>query len=566
MKKREKRYNTIVTQVAVSVTVGILIIGLVISNIVIYWSKNVFFDIYATSQEKFFSQIEANLNHYNDKLQEIADEAVSGTGHIEDELGISSIVIIGTDGTKDQRTEEVLVKEESEILKNSLTKKAKQDPDSICYGYYENGWTESTKNYPVVIGVKALYKTTKDNIYAYIYFLIEESVIQERFYDQFLTENIDFYIVDSNEIVISGNQKSCLDEKLDESPLLHSMLQSGKKQSTKGTGASQRMVLQGKIASSDIKLIGIIKTQAVLKEVMNERFLTAICLAIAIIGCVLSVWIVKKIMEPLLELTKKMAKVKEGNLNQYMEIETGIEELTNLSIAYNYMLDGLNQYVEKLMKTEEEKRKAEITALQMQINPHYIYNTLTSIKWMIWQGKYDASVRNLDAFVHLLRNTVSNTDEFITVAQEVLNLKDYILINDTRYGDKIRTEFFVSDECELALVPKLIVQPFIENAYFHAFPTDVGGSIQIFINRKGHNLNIAIVDNGIGMDDAQNPLNRDDTAKTREHYSGIGVHNVENRLKLLYGEEYGIDIRSKKGRGTRVNIILPYELKRVKEE
>jgi two-component system sensor histidine kinase YesM len=271
-------------------------------------------------------------------------------------------------------------------------------------------------------------------------------------------------------------------------------------------------------------------------------------------------------MEPLLELTKKMAKVKEGNLNQYMEIETGIEELTNLSIAYNYMLDGLNQYVEKLMKTEEEKRKAEITALQMQINPHYIYNTLTSIKWMIWQGKYDASVRNLDAFVHLLRNTVSNTDEFITVAQEVLNLKDYILINDTRYGDKIRTEFFVSDECELALVPKLIVQPFVENAYFHAFPTDAGGSIQIFINRKGHNLNIAIVDNGIGMDDAQNPLNRDDTAKTREHYSGIGVHNVENRLKLLYGEEYGIDIRSKKGRGTRVNIILPYELKRVKEE
>jgi two-component system sensor histidine kinase YesM len=230
------------------------------------------------------------------------------------------------------------------------------------------------------------------------------------------------------------------------------------------------------------------------------------------------------------------------------------------------MLDGLNQYVEKLMKTEEEKRKAEISALQMQINPHYIYNTLTSIKWMIWQNKYEESVQNLDAFVELLRNTISNTDEFITVDQEVRNLNNYILINNTRYGDKIKTEFFVSDECEEALVPKLVVQPFVENAYFHAFPTAEGGSIQIFINRKGRNLNIAVVDNGIGMDDTQNPLNQNNIKKTTEHYSGIGVHNVENRLKLLYGEEYGIDIRSRKGRGTTVNIVLPYRLKKYESE
>lgn len=595
MRTKRKKYNTLSAQVAVSVAVGILIIGIVISNIVIFWSKKVFVHTYSISQKKVFAQIELYFNQYNSQILKITEDANDNwnlryylgrkdddtsiftyekTYHmikdmqriIPDNLDASAILIVSTNGRTYQKYDDVLLKEESDILKEEITQKAAENPDIVQYEYYDSGWTSATQDIPVLIGAKAMKTSAEGKIYAYLYFIIKESTVQSKFYDQFITENTDFYLLDEDQNVVSSNRKEYLGKKLDESPLLNVMLKSDEEQSTKGTGTSQRTVFQKDLAASDLRMIGVMNTHLILKELMNEPLMILLCMVIGVIGCIVSVRLVKRIMVPLTQITDKMAKVKDGNFDQYIEGGDGTDELTDLVTTYNYMLDGLNQYVEKLMKTEEEKRKAEISALQMQINPHYIYNTLTSIKWMIWQNKYEESVQNLDAFVELLRNTISNTDEFITVDQEVRNLNNYILINNTRYGDKIKTEFFVSDECEEALVPKLVVQPFVENAYFHAFPTAEGGSIQIFINRKGRNLNIAVVDNGIGMDDTQNPLNQNNIKKTTEHYSGIGVHNVENRLKLLYGEEYGIDIRSRKGRGTTVNIVLPYRLKKYESE
>ena len=113
-------------------------------------------------------------------------------------------------------------------------------------------------------------------------------------------------------------------------------------------------------------------------------------------------------------------------MQEYVDVE-GTEEIQELSKAYNTMLERINQYIEERMKIQEEKRNAEIHALQMQINPHYMYNTLASIKWLTWQGDVKKSTAVIDAFISLLRNTISNTDEFVTVEQEVANLKNYVL-------------------------------------------------------------------------------------------------------------------------------------------
>ena len=114
----------------------------------------------------------------------------------------------------------------------------------------------------------------------------------------------------------------------------------------------------------------------------------------------------------------------------------------------------------------------------MQINPHYIYNTLAGIKWLILQGDGGKAAATLDAFIALLRNTISNADEFITIRQEEQNLRNYVQISQVRYGNKIQVEFYIQDCCMEAKIPKLLLQPFIENAFFHAFPCGQRGGVR----------------------------------------------------------------------------------------
>ena len=271
---------------------------------------------------------------------------------------------------------------------------------------------------------------------------------------------------------------------------------------------------------------------------------------------------IRQVTKPLSKLVSKMSSVIKGNFNGYVKIE-GAEEIKELSETYNYMLQDLNKYVRELVNIQNEKRKAEIHALQMQINPHYVFNTLASIKWLIWQGDKDKSVKVIDAFILLLRNTISNKNEFITIKDEIINLKNYVLINNTRYGDDISVEYFIMIKCEDYLVPKLILQPFIENAFFHAFPRGQKGEIQVFIYEKEENLCFEIVDDGIGMDEEkiQRIMSKDNQDSSTEHFTGIGVNNVDDRIKLIYGEGYGIDISSKVNEGTKIMIKLPKKLK-----
>ena len=221
------------------------------------------------------------------------------------------------------------------------------------------------------------------------------------------------------------------------------------------------------------------------------------------------------------------------------------------------MLERINQYIEERMKIQEEKRNAEIHALQMQINPHYMYNTLASIKWLTWQGDVKKSTAVIDAFISLLRNTISNTDEFVTVEQEVANLKNYVLINQTRYGDAVGVEFYVVDKCKEYLVPKLILQPFVENAFFHAFPEGMEGEISVFIKEEKKYLRFDIEDNGVGMDAEQLYTLNNKKDKKSEHFTGIGINNVDDSIKLIYGMDYGINIVSEKDKGTTITILLP---------
>ena len=198
-------------------------------------------------------------------------------------------------------------------------------------------------------------------------------------------------------------------------------------------------------------------------------------------------------------------------------------------------------------------------ALQHQINPHFLYNTLASIKFMIQQGKKEKATDMIHALISLLQNALSNVDQTITVEQEIKDLKNYVLINQARYGEGIKVNFFISPDCLDYQLPKLILQPFIENAFFHAFNIQKEGFVQILVSEKGGNLLCEIVDNGDGME-IKGDHTKEDIKEKRHLFSGIGIRNVHERIQMLYGEEFGVEITSEIGNGTKVKVELPLQI------
>lgn len=291
-----------------------------------------------------------------------------------------------------------------------------------------------------------------------------------------------------------------------------------------------------------------------------ERYRTELVILLAILvtgaaGFVIF-WLIRAQTKPIYELAHTMEKVREGNLEEYAEVK-GTEEIRQFTSTYNTMIRDINQYIEQIVSIEKEKRTAEIHALQMQINPHYMYNTLASIKWLAWQQDTKKTTEVIDAFISLLRNTISNTDEFITVEQEIRNLENYVKINQVRYGYHVKVEYYIPAQCMELRLPKLILQPFVENAFFHGFPEGRTGCIQIFARLEERYLRFDIEDNGVGMN-AETLMSLKQKEKIKgEHFTGIGVNNVDDRIKMIYGMDYGINIVSKEESGTTVTIKIP---------
>ncbi|MBC8061098.1 MAG: sensor histidine kinase [Clostridiaceae bacterium] len=263
-----------------------------------------------------------------------------------------------------------------------------------------------------------------------------------------------------------------------------------------------------------------------------------------------------KITHPIKELEKSMKKVEEGEFNIYVDVK-GEDEVVRLSRAFNLMVSKVRMLMDQIIVEQEAKRKSELDALQSQINPHFLYNTLDSIVWMAENEKSEDVIIMVTALARLFRISISRGKNIITVEQEIEHAKNYLIIQKVRYKNKFQFEIVVQEEVLKYKTLKLILQPLIENSIYHGIEYMVDeGLIKISVAIVNGRLLYEVDDNGLGieLEKLEKLLEYETKAKAG---SGVGVKNVHERIQLCYGKEYGLEIESVIEEGTRIKMWLP---------
>lgn len=292
---------------------------------------------------------------------------------------------------------------------------------------------------------------------------------------------------------------------------------------------------------------------------MQKLFLMTFGAAIILL-VVLIYYFINRITRPVGQLHAAAEKVRTGDFNVEVDINTN-DELEILGDSFNSMVQDLQNLLEESVEHEKNIREMEINRLMLQINPHFIYNTLNSIVYMA-QMKGDTDiVKFANAFISLLQDTlrVEKDSIYISMRQEVKNISNYLTIQEYRYPDRFQIDYQIDEEVLDCEVPNVLIQPIVENAIFHGLAGKIEpGRLCIDARREQDCLVIRVVDDGIGMsqEKVEELLASDEEIKGKMRT--IGVANVSKRIAEIYGDGYGLQIVSEEGVGTRVTVTIPY--------
>lgn len=264
----------------------------------------------------------------------------------------------------------------------------------------------------------------------------------------------------------------------------------------------------------------------------------------------------RTVTRPVRRLVASMQKFeKQAETFEYKADMSNVAEFQTLSTSFEHMVLMIQSLVEKVHNEEIVLRKTELKALQAQINPHFLYNTLDSIQWMCEQDNSKDAVKMVGALAKLFRISISHGNEFITISDELKHAESYLIIQSYRYKNQFTYSFDVDKSVLDCMCNKITIQPFIENAIYHGLDRMVDeGEIKIIVERRGKDIAIIVKDNGLGMTEEQCKAV---LQKGRSDSKGIGVKNVDDRLKIYFGEDYGITIDSELDVGTTVTIKIP---------
>lgn len=317
---------------------------------------------------------------------------------------------------------------------------------------------------------------------------------------------------------------------------------------------------------SDWRIVSFTAEQALFAETrqFGRALFTLAVLLFLVLLCV-SYVVAQGLTNPILRLKRNLQEMGQGNLAVRAQEEGG--ELGELAASFNRMAAQMQSYLQEIYTKENEKRDAELLALQAQINPHFLYNTLRAIRWMADAQGADNVVDAIDALIGLFRSVANMRGDLIPIREDIEIIRLYSQILMFRYMDRFTVEYDIDASLLDCCTIKFLLQPLLENAIFHGFEeSGRTGTVRISVHEEGENIVFSVWDNGRGMDSST--MERVLNGKT-QHGSGInkiGIYNVVRRIRLTFGEAYGICMESVPNEYTLVRAIIPKVREEAKDE
>lgn len=519
--------------------------------------------------QQYLVKSESSINNEIEKI--LIEKAIDNqlAGYLSSDANIAAVQVISLSGTV-YHVNPASVNVTADDARKRLLRE----------GYGGTVWFETDPNSKTIAMGRVINSMVNQKAIGYIFIYLKESSLYNIYKRTELFKKGNFIISDNQGRVVSCGDKSMLNEKLEK--VLPGVMADSLKQSfiTKNVDGKMNYIASSEINNGRWKIIAEIPTEQYEGDIIRLENLTiAICIICCLIAMLISLRLSYSISKPLRNLSAMMGKVGEGDFSVFINDDSG-DEVGNLSRHFNKMVAEVQKLIKEVYREQYLKQKAELKSLRMQINPHFLYNTLESINWMARIKKVPEIGEMVKALGDLMRVSISG-DDFITLEDELKNVANYLKIQKFRYGNRFESHINMDECLRKVKIPKLTLQPIVENAIVHGLEGKIeNGCINIICSISGNNIKIVVSDDGIGMpEDVTAMLNslfqpqhreagkddetaasldvRSDAESIGEKHTHIGLINVDRRIKLYYGQEYGIFVTSDLGSGTSVSVTFP---------
>ena len=427
--------------------------------------------------------------------------------------------------------------------------------DRLLHGKTE--WINCPGSEGSVLGIRKVFDFENLEDLGYLFIVLKESTVQKQYASQKTTPGSFFVLQDSYGNIVSHNGGGEYElDLLERKNISNDLIAMG----------GQRYYRTARISESSGWLVNLFtpEWEAMESIYRTEMVLFAVILMLIAVLLIFTTYFARHLIQPISEMQVLMKEVRHENFDIHAN-EDREDELGSLAKSFNAMASRIKHLIKEDYQNKLLIQETEYKYLRAQINPHFLYNTLDSISWLAaMNGSKDVS-RMAVALGRILRWSISNKRSLVMLCEDMEIIRDYLVIQRMRYGESLEYEINIGPEEREMLIPKMILQPLVENALVHGLESKDGAKLlRIEAVHHGNVLQICIEDNGLGISEDKLTEIYGNLQGDASEQQSIGLYNVDRRIKMLYGSEYGLRVKSKLNEGTQITVELPIDM--VKED